>query len=87
MSRYALAIGVSVLALTAGSAFAQSTPPTTKHLVKPHHWIKPATGTSRLGPNSSPDHSADQLNAKELTSIQAGSPGGMMPAPAKKTTP
>jgi hypothetical protein len=81
MSRYSFAVGVSLLALAAGPAFAQGT-------VKPLHVTHPAPA-HRMPKMAAmhPDQSADQLNAKELASIQHGMPAATPPMPAPKKTP
>jgi hypothetical protein len=78
MSRYTFAVGVSLLAFAAGPAFAQGA-------VKPLHVTHPAPAHKM--PKMAavhPDQSADQLNAKELASIQHGMPAA---TPAPKKTP
>jgi hypothetical protein len=78
MSRSTFAVGLSLLAFAAGPALAQGT-------VKPLHVTHPAPAHKM--PKMAavhPDQSADQLNAKELASIQHGMPAAMpMPAPKK----
>ena len=91
MSRHILIVGVSVLALTAGPAFAQTAP--AQGTVQPRHVTHPAPAHKMPAAKAmNPDRSADDLNAKELASIQHGSPapgtmppasGTMPPAPAK----
>jgi hypothetical protein len=84
MSRHSLIVGFSVLALTAGPAFAQTAP--AQGTVQPHHVTHPAPAHKMPAATAvHPDHSADDLNAKELASIQHGSPtpGTMPPAPTK----
>ncbi len=87
MSQRSFIFGLAALALAAGPAFAQATPGATqpRHVTHPApehkmHAAKAATGTPH------PDQSADQLNAKELASIQSGAPAAPpapAPAPAK----
>ena len=84
MSRHILIVGVSVLALTAGPAFAQTAP--AQGTVQPRHVTHPAPAHKMPAAKAmNPDRSADDLNAKELVSIQHGSPapGTMPPAPTK----
>ncbi len=94
MSRSTLILGLSALALTAAPAFAQTTPPTSapaQGTVKPHHMMHPAPAhkMARMDKmkHTSPDMSADQLNAKELASLQSQSSSSStmpMPMPPKK---
>ena len=84
MSRHTLIAGLSVLALTAGPAFAQTAP--AQGTVQPRHVTHPAPAHRMpVAKAMHPDQSADDLNAKELASIQHSSPapGTMPPAPAK----
>jgi hypothetical protein len=95
MSRYTLVVGLTALAFAAGPAFAQSTPPApapaptpAQGTVKPHHVMHPAPAHKMPKMTKvSPDMSADQLNAKELASIQHGMPASTpaAPMPATKT--
>jgi hypothetical protein len=86
MSRYTLVIGLTALAFASGPAFAQSTPPApAQGTVKPHHVMNPAPAHKMPKmAKVSPDMSADQLNAKELASIQHAMPA-TTPMPATKT--
>jgi hypothetical protein len=87
MSRHSFVFGLAALAFASGPAFAQSTPPA-QGTVQPHHVMHPAPAHKMPKMTKvSPDMSADQLNAKELASIQHGMPAAPapMPAPAKKT--
>jgi hypothetical protein len=84
MHRLTLIVGLSVLALIAGPAFAQTAP--AQGTVQPRHVTHPAPAHKMPGATATnPDRSADDLNAKELVSIQHGSPapGTMPPAPTK----
>jgi hypothetical protein len=84
MSRYKLIVGVSALAFTAGPAFAQSAP--AQGTVQPRHVTHPAPAHKMpVSATVHPDQSADQLNAKELASIQHGSPAPAPTPPATKT--
>jgi hypothetical protein len=76
-------VALSALALAAGPAFAQPTP--TRPPVQPRHVTHPAPPHKmpRMS-GGNPDHSADELNAKELASIQHGQPAA---APAPMATP
>jgi hypothetical protein len=83
MYRTTFAVGLSLLAFAAGPALAQGT-------VKPLHVTHPAPAHKM--PKMAavhPDQSADQLNSKELASIQHGVPAATPPAPmpAPKKTP
>jgi hypothetical protein len=81
MSRNKLIVGLSALAFTAGPALAQTAP--AQGTVQPRHVTHPAP--AQMMPDMTtvhPDQSADQLNAKELASIQHGSP-----SPTPMTTP
>jgi hypothetical protein len=83
MSRNWLMIGLSALALTAGPALAQTAP--AQGTVQPRHVTHPAPAHKMpdMG-DVHPDQSADQLNAKELASLQHGSPAQTPPpAPTK----
>ncbi len=83
MSRTTLIAGLSALALVAGPAVAQAAP--AEGTVQPRHVTHPAPAHKMPAQTSShPDHSADDLNAKELASIQHGSPA---PAPAQTKMP
>jgi hypothetical protein len=83
MSRYPLVVGLTALVFAAGPAFAQSTP--AQGTVQPHHVMHPAAAHKMSKATKvNPDLSADQLNAKELASIQGASSATTMPA-AKKT--
>ena len=84
MSRHILVVSLSVLALTAGPTFAQTAP--AQGTVQPRHVTHPAPAHKMPAATSvNPDRSADDLNAKELASIQHGSPapGATPPAPTK----
>ncbi len=87
MSRYTFAVGLSLLAFAAGPALAQTTP--AQGTVQPRHVTHPAPAHKMpVMKDVHPDQSADQLNAKELASIQHGVPAATPPAPAtapKKT--
>ena len=73
MSRYKLVVGLSALALIAVPAFAQNAP--AQGTVQPRHMTHPAPPHKMPRPTAtSADHSADDLNAKELASIQHGMP-------------
>lgn len=79
MSGNKLLIGLSALAFAASPAFAQTAP--AQGTVQPRHVTHPAPAHKMPAMTSTnPDHSADDLNAKELASIQHGSP-------AQATTP
>jgi hypothetical protein len=84
MSGYKLVVGLSVLAFAAAPAFAQAPaqgtvqPRHVTHPVPPHKMPRP-TATSA-------DRSADDLNAKELVSIQHGVPAPAAPG-ASPTNP
>ncbi len=81
MSRYKLIVGVAALAFTAGPAFAQTAP--AQGTVQPRHVTHPAPAHKMPKMTDvAADHSADQLNAKELASIQHGSPAPS-PMPSK----
>jgi len=81
MSRYTLIVGLSALAFTAGPAFAQTTP--APGTVQPRHVTHPAPAHKMPKMTAvHPDQSADDLNAKELASIQHGSPA-QAPMPTK----
>ena len=72
MSRYKLLVGLSALALIAAPAFAQNAP--AQGTVQPRHVTHPAPPHKMPQPTAtSADHSADDLNAKELASIRHGS--------------
>ena len=90
MPRYTLVVGLTALALAAGPAFAQSTPPApAPGTVQPRHVTHPAPAHKMPKMTKvSPDMSADQLNAKELASIQHGMPAApatAAPMPPAKT--
>ena len=79
MSRCKLVIGFSALVFAMSPAFAQTTP--TQGTVQPRHVTHPAPRHKMPDmSNVHPDNSADQLNAKELASMQHGS------APAAPTS-
>jgi hypothetical protein len=85
MSRCTLIAGFSALAFLAGPAFAQSDP--AQGTVQPRHMTHPAPAHKMPARTSShPDNSADDLNAKELASIQHGSPAPMS-APGQTKMP
>ena len=72
MSRYKLLVGLPALALIAAPAFAQNAP--AQGTVQPRHATHPAPPHKMPKPTAtSADHSADDLNAKELASIRHGS--------------
>ena len=84
MSGYKLVVGLSVLAFAAAPAFAQAPAQGT---VQPRHVTHPAPPHKMPRPTAtSADHSADDLNAKELVSIQHGVPAPMAPG-ASPTNP
>jgi hypothetical protein len=90
MSRYSFAVGLSLLAFAAGPALAQApaAPAPAPGTVQPRHVTHPAPAHKM--PKMAavhPDQSADQLNAKELASIQHGMPASAAPMPATKKTP
>ena len=73
MSRHKLVVGFSALALIAAPAFAHNAP--AQGTVQPRHVTHPAPAHKMpAGTATNPDRSADDLNAKELASIQHGSP-------------
>ncbi len=73
MSSYKLIVGLSALAFTAGTALAQPSP--APGTVQPRHVTHPAPAHKMPKMTAkSADMSADDLNAKELASIQHGSP-------------
>jgi hypothetical protein len=83
MSRNKLIVGLSVLACTATPAFAQTAP--AQGTVQPRHVTHPAPAHKMPDMTGvHPDQSADQLNAKELASLQHGSPAAPMPAAPTK---
>jgi len=83
MSRNTLIIGLSALAFTAGPALAQTAP--AQGTVQPRHVTHPAPAHKMPDMGGvHPDQSADQLNAKELASLQHGSPAAPMPAAPNK---
>jgi hypothetical protein len=95
MSRTTLVVGLTALAFAAGPAFAQTsapapaTPPAAG-TVQPRHVTHPAPAHKMPKMTAvHPDMSADQLNAKELASLQHGMPASTAPAapppPATKT--
>jgi hypothetical protein len=83
MSRTTLIAGLSALAFVAGTALALAAP--AQGTVQPRHVTHPAPAHKMPTPTAMhPDHSADDLNAKELASIQHGSPApAAMPMPNK----
>lgn len=86
MSRYKFLVGLSVLAFTAAPAFAATA--LAQGTVQPRHVTHPAPAHKMPKQTAvHPDMSADQLNAKELASIQHGVAAmpAPMPAPAKKS--
>jgi hypothetical protein len=95
MSRYTLLAGAAALVLAAGPAFAQGSSAPAQGAVQPHHATHPAPAhklaAKGVGKPTSPDMSADQLNAKELASIQHQQATGTMApssaAPAKPAKP
>jgi hypothetical protein len=81
MSCYALVVGLSALAFAAAPALAQTAP--AQGTVQPRHVTHPAPPHKMPTPMATnADHSADDLNAKELASIQHG-----VPAPTAPGTP
>jgi hypothetical protein len=79
MSRYTLVIGLSALAFAAAPALAQNAP--AQGTVQPRHVTHPAPPHKMPRPTATnADHSADDLNAKELASIQHGMPASGAPA-------
>jgi hypothetical protein len=85
MPRTTLVVGLTALAFAAGPAFAQTTPPK-QGTVQPHHVTNPAPAHKMPKMTAvHPDMSADQLNAKELASIQHGMPASTPPAPMPAT--
>jgi hypothetical protein len=85
MSRNKLIVGLSALAFTAGPALAQTAPD--QGTVQPRHVTHPAPAHKMPDMTGvHPDQSADQLNAKELASLQHGSPA-QTPPPAPTKTP
>ena len=93
MSRHTLVVGLTALAFAAGPAFAQTTPAPAapaQGTVQPRHVTHPAPA-HKLPKMTEvhPDQSADQLNAKELASLQHGAPAPAptAPAPAPAKTP
>jgi hypothetical protein len=77
-----LLIGLSAVVIVASPAFAQTAP--AQGTVQPRHVTHPAPAHKMPAMTSShPDQSADDLNAKELASIQHGSPAPASPMPAK----
>ena len=78
MSRHNLVVGLSALALIAAPAMAHNAP--AQGTVQPRHVTHPAPPHKMPKPTAtSADHSADDLNAKELASIQHGMPAPMAP--------
>jgi hypothetical protein len=78
-----LIIGLSALAFTATPALAQAPAQGT---VQPRHVTHPAPAHKMPDMTGvHPDQSADQLNAKELASLQHGSPAAPMPAAPTKS--
>ncbi|MGA8197226.1 MAG: hypothetical protein WB902_28135 [Acetobacteraceae bacterium] len=85
MSRNKLIASLSALAFTAAPAFAQTAP--AQGTVQPRHVTHPAPAHKMPDMTGvHPDQSADQLNAKELASLQHGSPAAA-PAPAPTKMP
>ena len=85
MSRYKLVVGLSALAFIAAPAFAQNAP--AQGTVQPRHVTHPAPHHKMPRPTAtSADHSADDLNAKELASIRHGVPAPTAPG-APTTNP
>ena len=84
MSRTKFIVAVSALAFAVAPMVAQAATPPAQGTVQPRHVTHPAP--SHKMPKAAavhPDMSADQLNAKELASIQHG-PADAAPAmPAK----
>jgi hypothetical protein len=78
-----LIVALSALALAAGPAFAQSAP--AQGTVQPRHVTHPAPAHKMPAMTAThADRSADDLNAKELASIQHGSPApSATPMPMK----
>ena len=73
MSRCKLLVGLSALSLIAAPAFAKNAP--AQGTVQPRHVTHPAPAHKMPRATAvNADHSADDLNAKELASIQHGSP-------------
>jgi hypothetical protein len=83
MPHIKLIVALSALALAAGPTFAQNAP--AQGAVQPRHMTHPAPAHKMPAMSAMhPDHSADDLNAKELASIQHGSPASTpMPPPTK----
>ena len=86
MSHYKLMVGLLALVFTAGPALAQTSP--APGTVRPRHVTHPAPAHKMPRMTATnPDMSADDLNAKELASIQHGSPAAapapMAPMPTK----
>ncbi len=89
MSGHKLIICLSALALTASPAFAQTAAPAApaQGTVQPRHVTHPAPAHKMPQMTAvHPDQSADQLNAKELASIQHGSPAPTPPPAAPTKT-
>ena len=73
MSRCTLIAGLAVVGFLTGSALAQSA--SAQGTVQPRHVTHPAPAHKMPAQTAThPDNSADDLNAKELASIQHGSP-------------
>ncbi len=84
MSRTKFIVALSALAFTAAPAFAQApaTPAPAQGTVQPRHVTHPAPAHKMPKMTDvHPDMSADQLNAKELASIQHGQPADTSSAP------
>jgi hypothetical protein len=78
MSRHKLVVGFSALALIAAPAFAHNAP--AQGTVQPHHVTHPAPPHKMPRPTATrADRSANDLNAKELASIQHGVPAPTAP--------
>jgi hypothetical protein len=78
MSRHKLVVGLSALALIAAPAFAHNAP--AQGTVQPRHVTHRAPPHKMPRPTAaSADHGADDLNAKELASIQHGVPTPTVP--------
>jgi hypothetical protein len=82
MSGNKLLIGLAALAITASPAFAQTAP--AQGTVQPRHVTHPAPAHKMPAMTAvHPDNSADDLNAKELASIQHGQPAPAATPPTK----
>jgi hypothetical protein len=85
MVRTTLIAGLAVVGFAAAPAFAQPKP--MQPPVQPRHVTHPAPAHKMPAMKPvHPDMSADQLNSKELASIQHGAPAGTMPAPTAPAT-